>query len=566
MTFSRQLLRLFVILAALAGVLVPAAIAPAKTIQVPETLSATSLLGAGGTARLAFSATHIAFSWRGEEGSGVRFRAGSDGWTTAPEAHDLEQGDTHYSGVLVVDDATEVQVEQLGWGLTPASQIRLHYMNTLDGPLRSITVPATADAAATTPAIVRRAEWGADETLKSTTGGCQRIFHPLQQLFVHHTAGSNSDPDPYATMRAVYQFHTQTRGWCDLGYNFVIAQDGTIFEGRWSREFAPWETPTSEDTGGRVASGAHVSGLNSGSLGVSVMGNFSTGAVPVAARSALVQFLAWEADRHNLDPEATHDYRNPETGLTKRLPTIAGHRDGGATDCPGDNLYKALPSIRQEVTVQVGSGRQNSNLTLNAAARRISYGGSTELSGLLTDENGAPLSGRAVTIYVKPAAENWKVLTQRTSGLDGTFQATLAPERNTEVAAVYSGDASTWEGQSPRKRVVVKPIVGLIARGARPDSSGTYRYPATASRAHLEGTVEPALSGRSVKVLIFRIGSDGTETEVKDKSVLLDAAGSFTVPFRFGSADVRYRAAAWYGGGDGYGSSRSNSVTFQREP
>jgi hypothetical protein len=561
----RHLLRLLVVLATVASVLVPAAIAPAKTIQIPQTMARSAVIGEGGTARLAFPATHLAFSWTGDEGSGVRYRTGAGEWTTAPEAHDLEKGSTHYSGVLSVDDPQSVQVEQLGWGLHPASDIRLHYMNTQDGPLRTVTVPSVAAAAATTPDVVRRAEWGADERLKDNDGGCERIFYPLQQLFVHHTAGSNADPDPYATMRAVYQFHTQTRGWCDVGYNFVVAQDGTVFEGRWTREFAPWETPTSEDSKGRAAAGAHVSGFNSGSIGVSLMGNFSTGAVPVAARASLVQVLGWITDRHNLDPEAKHDYRNPETGLTKRLPVIAGHRDGGSTDCPGDNLYRALPSIRKEVAVQIGPGRQKSRLTLKPAARRITYGSSTGVSGVLSDESGAPLSGRVVTIYFKEAGARWKTLAHVTSSLDGSFRSSSSPEKNTQFAALYAGDATTWEGQSPKKAVAVKPIIALTARDAKSDLSGSYRYPAESTRATLSGTVEPALPGRSMKVLIFRIGSDGTESQIKEKAAVLDDAGSFTVPFRFQEAGVRYRAVAWYARDGGFSSARSNSVIFERD-
>lgn len=564
MALYRRLQRLLVVLAVVLGVLAPAAIAPARTIQVPKTLALTAVLGDGGSARLSFPATHLGFSWTGEEGSGVRFRSGGGAWTTAPEAHDLEQGDIHYSGVLYVGDLDQIEVEPLGGENEPATKIGLHYMNTVDGPLRTVTIPATAEAAATTPDVVSRAEWGADESLKDTDGGCQRMFYPLQQLFVHHTAGSNFDPDPYATMRAVYQFHTQTRGWCDVGYNFVVAQDGTVFEGRWARRFDPWETPTSEDRGGRVASGAHVSGLNSGSIGISMMGNFETAEVPVTARTSLVELLGWVVDRHNLDPEAKHDYRNPETGLSKRLPMIAGHRDGGSTACPGDNLYRELPSIRKEVTVQVGAGRQRSQLTLIPAAHRITYGRSTEVSGVLRDESGAPMVTRAITIYQRPSGGRWKALTTTTSSLDGSFRAQITPEKNTLVAAVYGGDASVWEGQSGNKKIWVKPIVNLTAREAE-DTGGTYRYPAGAPRAYLGGTVEPALRGQSVRVYVYRLMQDGTETLVKDKSVSLDAAGSFSTGFRFRKAGIRYRAAAWYQQGGGYAPSRSNSIVFERE-
>ena len=33
--------------------------------------------------------------------------------------------------------------------------------------------------------------------------------------------------------------------------------------------------------------------------------------------------------------------------------TIVGHRDVNSTDCPGKNLYKLLPEIRDDVTLQL---------------------------------------------------------------------------------------------------------------------------------------------------------------------------------------------------------------------
>ncbi len=107
--------------------------------------------------------------------------------------------------------------------------------NTVDGPKREVVLESAAQSESGAPPIVTRAEWGADETLKRSTGGCKRSFHPLQQIFVHHTAGSNYDYNGAATMRAIYAYHTQSRGWCDLGYNFVIDWSGTIYEGRWAQ-------------------------------------------------------------------------------------------------------------------------------------------------------------------------------------------------------------------------------------------------------------------------------------------------------------------------------------------
>lgn len=238
-------IRVLVAAGTIAAVLVPAWSAPARTITAPVTLARSITSAAtGGRAGLDFAPTHVAFSWRGSDGTGVAFRTvgtgvGRSAWQVAPENHDAERADRHFSGVIAVD-----RPDALRWRkITPQGSwmgpVTIDYINALDGPRATFKVPATAGAAARTPDIVTRAEWGADESLKRTSGGCRRDFYPVQQFFVHHTAGSNFDPRPAATMRAIYWFHTQRQGWCDIGYNFVVGPDGRIFEGRWARDYKP---------------------------------------------------------------------------------------------------------------------------------------------------------------------------------------------------------------------------------------------------------------------------------------------------------------------------------------
>ena len=71
------------------------------------------------------------------------------------------------------------------------------------------------------PSVISRAGWGADEALRFDASGNELWppeFHPTQKLIVHHTAGQNGDPNPAATIRAIYYYHAVTRGWGDIGY------------------------------------------------------------------------------------------------------------------------------------------------------------------------------------------------------------------------------------------------------------------------------------------------------------------------------------------------------------
>jgi len=145
--------------------------------------------------------------------------------------------------------------------------------------------------------IVSRAEWGAKPARSHTT------LHPdrVTMLVLHHTTGIYAS---HATVRSIQAFHQgPERKWADVGYNFLVAPTGEIFEGR-----------------GWGYAGAHARGHNSASIGVAYIGDGSKSVPEAAKRSILL--LAAEADRR--------------FGKLRRV----GHRDVGATACPGDVLYQ----------------------------------------------------------------------------------------------------------------------------------------------------------------------------------------------------------------------------------
>lgn len=566
LTMVPMLKRLLLVTALVASILVPASVAPARTVVVPRTMAGSVVADGNGRATFPFPATHIAFKWFGPDNTKILFRSIEEGgekgrWHMAFESHDLEKGPQHFSGVIEVD-----RIDQIEWtAVAPngdyVKTVTVDYINTLDGPEVRYQVPQVASAS-DTPRIVTRAEWGADESWQSNSGGCKRVFHPLQQLFVHHTAGSNGDSDPYATMRAVYSYHTRSRGWCDIGYNFVIGQDGTIFEGRWARNYAPWEVHNSENPDGEVVSGAHVSGYNSGSVGVSLMGNFMRFSLPKVQRSALVDLLAYEAERHDLDPLAQHKYRNPETGSTRTLPVLAGHKDAGSTACPGDRVYSNLQSIREEVAFAMGTPRPEPSISLRGGGKFM-YGTGVPLEGTLVDHGGIPMASRPVTVWAKPAWRPWIVVDEVTTRADGFFSADHIANRGAKLQAVYSGDTAYAPSQSPKIQVKVKPHLVLEPRGGEVDGSGTARYAAGTRRPQFGGSVSPRLEGQSVTVLFYKVGQNGSsDVLVARKQRRLDASSGFVVRYK-PVAGTRYRVVAWYQQGGGFTTSRSESLFFE---
>jgi hypothetical protein len=199
-----------------------------------------------------------------------------------------------------------------------------------------------ASALAREPRIVTRDQWGADPGLMNCT---PLVADEVRMGFVHHTAGTNDYTRDEAddVIRGVYAYHTSGRGWCDIGYNFLVDRFGTIYEGRSGGIELP-------------VIGAAQAGFNTDTFSVSVMGNFQTAQVPDAVKRALVRLMAWRLDVAHVNPNSRATMTSAggsttryDAGTVVRLHAISGHRDSGLTACPGANLYPLLPSIRDRV-------------------------------------------------------------------------------------------------------------------------------------------------------------------------------------------------------------------------
>lgn len=181
------------------------------------------------------------------------------------------------------------------------------------------------------PPVVTRTEWGCPQGQGSL--GNPSLTSPTH-LIVHHSAGTNSSSDWPAIVRAIYTLHTQSNGWSDVGYNWLIDPNGVIYQGR-----AWWQ-----NTNDNVL-GAHFCGKNGNTMGVCVMGTYTSVSPTEAAKASLAEILAYKANERNINPLGSSFHAS--SGLT--LNNISGHRNGCATECPGTNLYNQLPDIRNRV-------------------------------------------------------------------------------------------------------------------------------------------------------------------------------------------------------------------------
>ena len=213
-------------------------------------------------------------------------------------------------------------------------------MTTLEGDGVSDDVTLSAMRRSPKPTIYSRAQWGANEKMREQT---PPSYGTVKTGFMHHTVNANSYTRAQvpALLRGIYAYHTQSRGWRDIGYNYLVDRFGRIWEGRW---------------GGvdRAVVGAHTLGYNEVSFAMSAIGNFDIAKPPPAVVAAYSKLFAWKLSIYNIS--AT----NPRIAVKGRyLQAINGHRDVGQTACPGRYLYARLTYIRnraREIQVAAQKG------------------------------------------------------------------------------------------------------------------------------------------------------------------------------------------------------------------
>ena len=199
---------------------------------------------------------------------------------------------------------------------------------------------AVLPAVSTRPAIITRAGWHADESLRR---GPPEYAPALRMVFVHHTVTATAAPcsESARIVRGIYAYHVLTNGWNDIGYNFLVDKCGQVFEGRYGGMTAP-------------VIGAQTKGLNTGSAGIAVIGTYSSRPPPAAGLRALERLIAWRLDVAHVNPRSwtwMKSSGNPRypPGRHVLFHAISGHRDGSPTSCPGTALYRLLPGIRRAV-------------------------------------------------------------------------------------------------------------------------------------------------------------------------------------------------------------------------
>jgi hypothetical protein len=292
---------------------------PSRTLEGQALRSA---LHDGEIARAPIGFRRIALSWEGDAADGFELSTSADGqswsrWRQPVVLHtELEAGGLFVGEVVAAGGAITSH-----YRLRPARgaeprRVRLEFLaRDLDAGMETgdevVELVAAIDPARRLRlaglTIEARASWN------PRPASCSGSHEP-RMLTLHHTDTPNDDSaTPQARLRAIQAYHQDTRGWCDIGYHFLISQDGRVWEGR---------------PHGQI--GAHVENRNSGNVGIALLGNFEAARPTPAQLDSATRLVAALGRELGIPLDAEH---------------VNGHGEFKSTDCPGAAISRELATI-----------------------------------------------------------------------------------------------------------------------------------------------------------------------------------------------------------------------------
>ncbi|XP_055915429.1 peptidoglycan-recognition protein LE [Eupeodes corollae] len=155
--------------------------------------------------------------------------------------------------------------------------------------------------------IVERRRWLAQKPMEPY----QTLSKPAELVIISHSATemATSMPDNIFLIRNIQSFHIESCRWNDIAYNFLIGNDGNIYEGR-----------------GWGVVGAHAKGYNNISVGISFVGCFMRelpSATSLAACKKIIQ-------------------KGVESGYIAPDYQLIGHCQCSPTESPGRKLFEEI--------------------------------------------------------------------------------------------------------------------------------------------------------------------------------------------------------------------------------
>uniref|UniRef100_V5ICZ0 Putative peptidoglycan recognition protein n=2 Tax=Ixodes ricinus TaxID=34613 RepID=V5ICZ0_IXORI len=154
--------------------------------------------------------------------------------------------------------------------------------------------------------LVSREEWGAQPPSNIES---LNVFVKL--VFFHHTEGDKcySKKNCSRIVRHWQKYHQKTKGWFDIGYQYLVGGDGSVYEGR---RFG--------------INGAHTLTYNNKSVSIAFIGNFTHHAPSQKMLTSAQNLIDCGVKLRQIQA----NYK------------LHGQRDANRRDCPGNAFYNLI--------------------------------------------------------------------------------------------------------------------------------------------------------------------------------------------------------------------------------
>lgn len=157
------------------------------------------------------------------------------------------------------------------------------------------------------PTILPRSQWGGRPPKL-----VENMTEPVGYVVIHHTYLPGACLNRTACIKAmqgIQNYHMDDRGWNDIGYNFAVGGDQTVYAGR-----------------GWGVVGAHAPPYNRKSIGIVIIGDYRE-TLPAKATLRVARDLI----RCGIS-----------MGKIRGNYQLIGHRQARQTECPGDALFNEI--------------------------------------------------------------------------------------------------------------------------------------------------------------------------------------------------------------------------------
>jgi len=306
--------------------------------------------------------------------------------------------------------------------------------NSAEDEFQDTQTDSRASCSCSQPTATARTSWGASLGLGVGISIPPATYTTVTHLVVHHEAGSNSSTNWAARVRSIWDFHVNTNGWQDIGYNYLVDPNGVLYVGR---------------GGGDNVQGAHFT-CNANTMGVCLLGDYTSVSPTSSAINKLTELLAWKSCQMDILPTGTSFHQ--ASGI--QLSNICGHRDNApasscntGTACPGNTFYPQLSSLRTSVSNYINTACSGGSIAplndnCNDAIQLTSNTSCSNTSGTVADatadnfpqqascDNASPSLGAGVFYKFTAVAQSHTITVSPTGTLDA-------------VIVVYSGNCNS---------------------------------------------------------------------------------------------------------------------------